>query len=261
MDIKIESLYFGYDGNCILKDINLEFKNGNMYALLGRNGSGKTTLIKLILGLLNFNQGVITLDGKDIKSITIRDLSKLIAYVPQSEEGSYDIKVIELVVMGRNPYLNLFDIPSGEDYKLAEQALESLGIKHLSQKAYFQISGGEKQLTLIARALVQNTKFIIMDEPISNLDIKNQHEVLNKIKNISQELSIGVVLSLHDANLAERYCSEAVLLKKGEIISQGKTHEVLCEGSLENIYETSFEILKSKEGFNYFISSRYNSDR
>lgn len=248
MDINIENLYFSYNDRYILKDINLKFKRGNIYALLGRNGSGKTTLIKLMLGLLRFNEGLITIEGKDSREIPTKELSKLMAYVPQYEEAIYGIKVIELVVMGRNPYLNLFDRPSYKEYELAEKALESLGIKHLMQKSYSQISGGERQLVLIARALVQNTKFILMDEPISNLDIKNQHEVLRKIKSIAEDFNIGVVFSIHDPNLAMRYSHEGVLLKDGKVVRSGEIQEILCPNTLEAIYDMSFEVLKTKKG-------------
>lgn len=251
MDIKIENLDFSYKDINILNNINLKFKRGKSYALLGRNGSGKTTLIKLILGLLNYNYGIITIEGKKSKEIYTKDLSKLIAYVPQYEESIYGIKVIELVVMGRNPYLNLFDIPSYKEYELAEKALENLGVKHLMQKSYSEISGGERQLVLIARALVQNTKFILMDEPISNLDIKNQHEVLRKIKNIAEDFNIGIVLSIHDPNLAMRYCHEGVLLKDGKVINSGEIQEILCPQTLSAIYDMDFETLNSQKGINF----------
>lgn len=251
MNIKLEDLYFGYDDKKLLENINLEFKKGNMYALLGRNGSGKTTLIKLILGLLNFKRGLITIEGNNSKNIKSNQLSKLIAYVPQNEEVTYGIKVIELVVMGRNPYLNLFDMPSYKDYELAEKALENLGIGHLMQKNYCEISGGERQLVLIARALVQNTKFILMDEPISNLDIRNQHEVLRKIRNIARNFNIGIVLSIHDPNLAMRYCNNAILLKNGKIVHCGKIEKILSQQSLLEVYDMNFEVLNSKNGINF----------
>jgi iron complex transport system ATP-binding protein len=251
MDIKVENFYFSYNDKPILENVNLEFKRGNMYALLGRNGSGKTTLIKLILGLLKFKRGSITIEGKNTNEISTKDLSRLIAYVPQNEEAVYGIKVIELVVMGRNPYLSLFDMPSCKEYELAGKALESLGIEHLTQKSYSEISGGERQLVLIARALVQNTKFILMDEPISNLDIRNQHDVLEKIKSIAKDFNIGIVLSIHDPNLAMRYCNEAVLLKDGKVLHSGKIEKVLCQQSLLEVYDMKFEVLNSKSGINF----------
>jgi len=251
MNIKIENLFFSYNDNNILENINLEFKRGNMYALLGRNGSGKTTLIKLILGMLTAKRGLICIEGKNSKKIVTKELSKLIAYVPQSEEAIYGIKVIELVVMGRNPYLNLFDMPSCKEYELAQKALEDLGIGHLSQKNYCEISGGERQLVLIARALVQNTKYILMDEPISNLDIRNQHDVLEKIKNIAKNFNIGIVISIHDPNLAMRYCNRAVLLSGAKVIHIGKTEEILSKQSLLEVYDMKFEVLNSKNGINF----------
>lgn len=251
MNIKVEDFYFGYNDKYLLENINLEFNRGNMYAILGRNGSGKTTLIKLILGLLDSNRGLITIGGKNSKNISNNVLSKLIAYVPQNEEATYEIKVIELVVMGRNPYLNLFDMPLYKDYELAQSALKNLGIEHLMQKSYSEISGGERQLVLIARALVQDTKFILMDEPVSNLDIRNQHDVLKKIKNIARDFNIGIVLSIHDPNLAIRYCNEALLLKNGKIIHSGKAKEIISQKSLLEVYDLNFEVLNSKNGINF----------
>lgn len=251
MDIKVEELYFGYNEKYLLENINLELRSGNMYSLLGRNGSGKTTLIKLILGLLNFNRGLITIKGKNSEKIKSNELSKLIAYVPQSEQATYGIKVIELVVMGRNPYLNLFDIPSYKDYELAQKALKNLGIENLIQKNYCEISGGERQLVLIARALVQNTDYIFMDEPVSNLDMRNQHDVLNKIKNIARDFNKGIVLSIHDPNLAMRYCNKTILLKNGKVIYSGDTQEILSQQSLFEVYDMKFEVLDSKNGINF----------
>ncbi len=251
MNIKVENLYFSYNEKNILEDINLEFKRGNMYALLGRNGSGKTTLLKLILGILSYKHGLITIETSSSKKKSIKELSKFIAYVPQYEESIYGIKVIELVVMGRNPYLNLFDMPSSKDYELAQKSLENLGIGDLAQRNYCEISGGERQLVLISRALVQNTKFILMDEPISNLDIRNQHDVLKKIKNIAKDFNIGILLSIHDPNLAMRYCNESVLLSDGKVMHFGKTAEILCEQSLLAVYGVKFEVLNSKNGINF----------
>lgn len=251
MEIKVENLYFGYNNKNILENINLEFEQGHMYALLGRNGSGKTTLLKLILGLLNTQSGNIKLEDKKTSEITIRELSKLIAYVPQSEEVLSGIKVIEIVVMGRNPYLNLFEMPAEKEYKLAAKALENLGIGHLAQENYSQISGGERQLALIARALVQETKFILMDEPISNLDIRNQHDVLLKIKTIAKDLNIGILFSIHDPNLAMKYSDRAVMLSEGKILHFGETKEVLCQKSLLEVYNMKFEVLNSKNGLNF----------
>jgi len=251
MNIKIENFYFGYKDKNILENINLEFKQGHMYSLLGRNGSGKTTLLKLILGLLNSEKGTIKIGDTLAKQITNRKLSQTIAYVPQSEEIIHGIKVIEIVVMGRNPYLNLFDMPSKKDYELSQKALENLGIGHLSQKNYDEISGGERQLALIARALVQNTKFILMDEPISNLDIKNQHDVLAKIKEISQNFNIGILLSIHDPNLAMKYSDKSIMLSNGKVLYRGDTKEVLCKESLLQVYNMKFEVLESSNGLNF----------
>lgn len=251
MGIKVENFNFGYDSKKILENINLEFERGHMYALLGRNGSGKTTLIKLILGILESKEGNIIIDDKNKNKISVKELSKLIAYVPQSEEVIAGVKVIEVVVMGRNPYLGLFDMPSEKDYELAQNSLDNLGIGHLSQKNYSEVSGGERQLTLIARALVQDTKFILMDEPISNLDIRNQHEVLAKIRDIAKNFNIGILLSIHDPNLAMKYSDRAVMISGGKVLHAGETQKVICKQSLLEVYNMHFEVLTSKTGLNF----------
>lgn len=254
MSIQIENLSFGYKESLILNEISLEFQRGQMYGLLGRNGTGKTTLIKSMLGLLPLKQGQIRVNDRALSAISTRELAQQIAYVPQSEDLVYGIKVIELVVMGRNPYLNLFDMPGEREYALAQGALENLGISHLAQKSYAEISGGERQLVLIARALVQDTQFIIMDEPISNLDIKNQHEVLHKIQKIAENYQIGVILSIHDPNLALRYCHQSVMLKEGKVIFAGKTQDIINQDSLHTVYQMPFEVMAGEKGL-YFCGA------
>ncbi|BEP28886.1 ABC transporter ATP-binding protein [Helicovermis profundi] len=245
MEIKVENLNFKYNDNDVLSKINLKFNSGKIYGILGRNGSGKTTLIKLILGLLKQNSGNIYIGKENSTTINFKKLSKLIAFVPQDYESQTDISVIDIVLMGRNPYLNTFQNPSKEDYKICYRVMENLNLTHLSNYSFSKLSGGQRQMVLVARAIAQETEFIVFDEPISNLDIKNQHDVLAFIKNMANRYGKGIIVSIHDPNLANRYCDNIVMLKDGQVFKNGLSKDVFSENTLKELYDIDFNFIEN----------------
>lgn len=243
MAINIKGLSFGYDDEMIIENINLNLEKGGIYSLLGPNGVGKTTLMKVITGINHNFNGKIEVDGVSLLDLTRSKLAKKISYVPQNTNSKSSMKVLDFVVAGRNPYIELFDKPSEKDYILSVEALRDVGAHKLIEKNYDNLSGGEKQLVLIARAVCQNTDYMILDEPVANLDIKNQHQVYDILKGLSIK-GKGILLSVHDPNLAYRYSDFAIMMANKKIIDFGMIDDVITENSLKKVYGMNFEIIK-----------------
>lgn len=252
MSIKISDLSFAYDENCILKNLDLIIEKGYVYSLLGKNGVGKTTLMKLMLGMKSYSNGSIYIDQNNIKSMKRSSISKKVAYVPQSIDSKVDMKVIDYVLSGRNPYIGLFDKPGEKDYHLSERALREVGAIALRDKYFSNLSGGEKQLVLLSRAICQDTDYIILDEPVANLDIKNQHDVFHILKRLAHEKGKGIILSVHDPNLAYRFSDYGIMLSKSRLVAAGKVDKVMREDLLKKIYDMDFELI-SHNGQNMII--------
>ncbi|AFS79541.1 iron (III) ABC transporter ATP-binding protein [Gottschalkia acidurici 9a] len=244
MKIKIENLYFAFNENHILKNINIEFEKSKVYSLLGKNGTGKTTLLKNLLGILKPSSGKISIGNRVVSDIKEKDLSKIISYVPQTINSNLTFDVLTMVLMGRNPYLNALTKPTKEDYELSYEAIRIVGIDKLIEKDFSKLSGGEKQLVMIARAIAQDTEFIVMDEPTSNLDIKNQNEVMNLIWDISRKYNKGIILSIHDPLLCYKYCDEGVMIKDGELMISGQIDDIFTEEHLSKLYDVEFTTIR-----------------
>ncbi len=242
--ISIENLHFTYDiQNAFgLYDINLEFKAGEIVALLGPNGSGKTTLLKCLYGALKPHAGVIYLNGKNLLEFKSSELARHVGGVPQSHIPSFPFKSIDVVVMGRTPHTSIFSSPSERDYEKAREFFEELGIAELTERPYTHISGGERQLVFVARALMQEPKVLLLDEPTAHLDIKNRVKVLRAVKRIAGKGEITVVMSLHDPNEAMLFSNKILLLKNGKVQAYGPPREVISEEVLRNLYGEDFNI-------------------
>lgn len=242
--IKIEHIDFGYYDSEIFRDFSVEVKEGEIFTILGPNGSGKTTLLKCIEKILEPKEGSIFISGKNIKEYTQRELARTIASVPQMHRISFPYTVLELVLMGRNPHIDIFSVPKQNDIKIAEDALKEAGIYHLKDFPYTDISGGELRLSLIARALAQNALIFILDEPTAFLDFKNEHKILGKITELRNKLGLTVLMSMHDPNLAYRYSDKILLMKRLEVVAIGTPKEVLSEENLRKTYDMDVEVVK-----------------
>lgn len=247
MDVlRVNNLEFGYKDNLVIKDISFDIKEGSFVSIIGPNGSGKSTLLKTINNLYNPNSGTIELYGKDILSYKKRDLAKKIALVPQDTNIEYDFTVEDIVMMGRHPYKKRFENEDDLDYKIVNEALSLTNTLNLKNRMINQISGGERQRAIIAKALAQKPAIILLDEPTSNLDINHQMDVLNLLKKLNKENGLTVILVIHDINLACRYSDEIILLNQGKILGIGSPEEVITVDNIENAYDMKVAIEKNK---------------
>lgn len=222
--------------NAVLKGINLSAKRGQLTTILGPNGCGKSTLFKCIAGLWKPERGEIAFGGKSILNYSHQQRARLIAVVPQDHEPPFPYSVIDAVLMGRAAHIGLFSAPSEIDKQAAEKAIEEVGIGYLRDKIYTKISGGERQMVLVARALAQNAPAMLFDEPTSHLDFRNQVLVLRKIREIVAERQVTAVLTIHDPNAAMLFSDSVVLINGGRVVAQGPPHEVITEESLHAVY-------------------------
>lgn len=245
MIIRIEDAAVGYDKVKVLEQINLVFSSGEFYCILGSNGIGKTTLFKTLLGFIPLIEGSISIDGKALETLSTSELSEYISYVPQAKDMVYDLSVLEVVVMGRARFIKKFATPSVEDYKAASSILEILKIDRLSKKKYSELSGGEQQIVLIARALAQEAKFIVMDEPASNLDFENQSKVLSCLKQLSGK-GIGVILSSHSPDHAIYCNTKVIMIDKEKNIKHGSLNEMITDDNLKAVYGVDVRIIREE---------------
>ncbi|QFY41533.1 ABC transporter ATP-binding protein [Candidatus Methylospira mobilis] len=227
---------FAYRSRTVLQDISLELRNGETISLLGPNGSGKTTLLKILLGIKQPDSGQVLLDGKPLPQLKPRQVATKLAYVPQDHAMAFPFSVSDVVLMGRLPHLGLFGAYRKEDRAHAEQALQKMGIAHLSARPYNEISGGERQLALIARALAQGAKTLIMDEPVSGLDFGNQLLLLSRLKALSEE-GYAVLHSTHYPDHAQLVSTRVLMLKNGCLIADGRPRDLIDEKQIRGLYD------------------------
>ncbi len=243
--LSIKNIYFRHreKGEDNLKSISFNAERGALTTILGPNGSGKTTLFKCISGLWKYYRGEIFFDGKPIDKLSFRKRARIFSVVPQEHEPPFPYSVFDVVLMGRASYVSVFSSPGKRDYEMTENALKTVGIEQLKDKPYTKISGGERQLTLIARALAQDTPVILLDEPTSHLDFRNQINVLKKIREIARDKALVVIMTLHDPNLAGLFSDKVVVINSGTKIAEGKPDEIITDKLIKNVYDV--EVRKS----------------
>jgi iron complex transport system ATP-binding protein len=235
LKLEARNLAFGYRGHPVGRDVSLSLEAGEVMCLLGPNGSGKTTLFKTLLGLLPTQGGQVLMDGTDLRSHKRDEVARMVSYVPQAHAAFFPFTVREVVLMGRTAHLGVFSSPSRHDHDVAMAALERLGLGHLAESVYTRISGGERQLTLVARALAQEAGIVVMDEPTANLDFGNQVRVMEHVQDLAR-LGIGVLLSTHDPDQAFVCADRVAMLHDGRLERFGPPSEVITSDSLRQIY-------------------------
>jgi iron complex transport system ATP-binding protein len=243
MKLTINNLCFNYATTPILKDIHLEVEMGEVLSIVGPNGSGKSTLLKCINRILKPKQNTILIDGQDTSKLNLKQLSRLMGYVPQSSTNSFPFTVFDVVMMGRKPYIHW---SIGErDNEIVAQMLDFFGIGHLAMRHFNELSGGEQQKVIIARALAQQPKLMLLDEPTSSLDIRHQLEILCILQSLAQSKERSVIVTMHDLNLASRFSDRMLMLKKGSIYALGTPEDVLTEENIENVYGIKAKVTTS----------------
>lgn len=234
--LEVENLNFTYKKELALKDISFSIKKGQFLSIIGPNGSGKSTLLNNLSNIENPQSGSINIYDEDINEYESKKLARTIALVPQDTFISYGFSVLDIVLMGRFPHLNRFEKESEEDFKIVNKALKKTNTFHLRDRNVNEISGGERQRVIIARALAQESEIIFLDEPTSHLDINHQIDLLNLLKQLNEERNTTIVLVIHDINLASRYSDEIILMDGGKIVSKGAPEKVVTRKNIEKTY-------------------------
>jgi len=237
--LDVKGVYFKHKDQTmdVLKGISFNAEKGGLTTILGPNGSGKTTLFKCISGLWKYYKGEIQVNGIIIDKLSFKKRARLFSVVPQEHEPPFPYSVFDVVLMGRASYIGVFSSPSKKDYEKAETALKTVGIEHLKNIPYTKISGGERQLTLIARAIAQEAPVMLLDEPTSHLDFRNQINILKKIKEIANMRGITVVMTLHDPNLAGLFSDKVVVINSGSKVAEGLPKDIITEELIKRVYD------------------------
>ncbi|MGD0645656.1 MAG: ABC transporter ATP-binding protein [Candidatus Bathyarchaeia archaeon] len=229
----------------ILENVSMSVKEGDFVGILGPNGSGKTTLLRSISRTLKPHKGTILLNNKDIYSLKSIDLAKQMAVVPQDNTISFSFTALEVVLMGRNPHLARFQMETENDMAIARKVMDLTNTWHLASRPVNELSGGERQRVIIARALAQEPKVLLLDEPLTYLDIINQLEIMDLIKSLCVKEGIIVMAVVHDLNLAARYCNYALLLKNGKVFAAGSLDQVLTSGNIKSVFQVDAIVKKN----------------
>lgn len=241
--IEVAQVGFGYGRKRVLNEVNLTVSPGEIVALLGPNGSGKTTLLKIMLGFLQPGSGSVSFEGRPLSAVPAKLLARRIAYVPQVHREAFSYSVADVVLMGRMPYHDFFSAFTENDRKIARTAMARLQIAHLADHPYTEVSGGERQLALIARSLAQGADIFIMDEPVNGLDYGNQLRLLKGIRNLAKE-GLTFVMTTHFPDHALMTADRAVLLRQGEIMAEGPPEAAITRDSLFALYRIEVEVVQ-----------------
>jgi iron complex transport system ATP-binding protein len=245
--LELRSLAFGFPGRVVGRDVSFSLAPGEVLCVLGPNGGGKTTLFRTLLGLLASHGGEVLLGGKPLPSLGRADVARQVGYVPQGHSAYFAFSLRDFVLMGRTAHLGAFSTPGKRDREVAARALDSLGIAHLADKAVTEISGGERQLALIARALAQEPGLLVMDEPTANLDFGNQVRVMERVVALASS-GIAVLFSSHNPDHAYLAARQVLLLAEGRALALGTPREVLRPETLERLYGIRVEVVELAGG-------------
>ncbi len=242
--IVLDKISVGYGKREVLRDLSLTIGEGSMFALIGPNGCGKTTLLRIISGILNAWKGKVTLFGEDVVNLSRKEISQLVAVVPQESHFAYSFSVEEIVLMGRNPYLRRFQREGPEDYSIVYEAMEFTDVLHLRERQIDELSGGERQRVVIARSLAQNPRALLLDEPTAHLDINHEIEILNLLVRLHTK-GMSILFVSHDLNVASEYCEHIALMNEGKIEAIGCSEEVINPGLIQRVYRAKVRVEKN----------------
>lgn len=221
--------------------------------LMGPNGSGKTTLLRIVSGVLRNYQGDLTLHSKNLSRFSCRELAQTVAVVPQEAHFAFPFSALEVVLMGRHPYQKSFAFDSSTDLEIAHWAMQKTDCAQFAARSVETLSGGEKQRVLLARALAQKPKLLLLDEPATHLDLKHQIDLFELLTRFNHEEGLTIFCVMHDLNMAARYCPNLMLLKNGRVVGQGKTDEMLSEKKMSEVFDVSLKKISTPDGGMCFV--------
>lgn len=236
----------GYGAQAVVTDVSIQLAPAEIHCLLGPNGSGKSTLLKTLLGLQPTLAGSVLLEGRELSAWSRKELARLIAYVPQAHLSVFAYKARDIVLMGRAPHISHWNNPGRKDQDAVDEVMSALKVGYLADRSYATLSGGERQLILIARALAQKPAFLLLDEPTASLDLGNQMLVLREIKRLAQS-GLGILMTTHSPNQAFFCQAQAIVLKHGRVAVQGPAESVLNGDLLSNVYSIPIRVLRLEE--------------
>lgn len=250
MLLTIENVFGGYGNGDVLKGISCNADYGDVLCLLGPNGCGKTTLFRMMLGTLPVTDGKIVIDGKNIHDFTTKALANMIAYIPQYHSPVFAYTVLDVVIMGRASHFSAFETPKGPDREAAFSALEKVNALHLANKKYTSLSGGQRQLVLIARAICQSAKIFIMDEPAANLDYANHQLLMNVISGLARQ-GYCIIMSTHSPEHPFSVGTKVLLMKTGKVVGFGTPKEVITSETLQSVYDIEMDVITAHDRYGY----------
>ncbi|SRR5579871_975724 len=255
---EIQNLSFRYPSHSgfELHSTNLSIEQGGLVGLLGPNGAGKSTLLKLMVGLAAPQQGRVVFEGKPLKDLPVRERARKIAYVPQGLHFTFPLSVMEIVEMGRHPYLGRLKPLGAQDRQICERALSLCDALEFKDRSYGELSGGERQRVLLASALAQTPRVLLLDEPTLSLDLSHQILLFEIIRKLHREEGLTVVVATHELNLAGRFLDRLVLMKGGKVFAEGAPKKVLTPRNIHSVLEVEVDQLKPKGGFPYFVPKK-----
>ena len=245
-DISVQQVSYAYEPpQLALCNVSFDIPAGRFCGIIGPNGSGKTTLLKCISGYIKPDSGKVTVGGRNVTTMPAREVARRMALVQQHAALEYEFTVGDIVLTGRNPHLKRWRGETKEDYEIAMNALKEAGIAHLKDRLVTELSGGEWQMMILARALTQQADIMLLDEPVTGLDIRHQVHIMSTVKRLAAERGISVVCVLHDLNLALTYCAQIVLMQRGNVVAEGAPKDVLTHKLLEEVYGTRLHFIEA----------------
>ena len=243
--IQAEGIEYKVQDKTILSNIDFGIKEGTLTSIVGMNGSGKTTLLKLISNTIKPTKGKIRVHDKNVNSYSIKELAQHISFVFQTNDTSFDFSAQQIVLMGRMPYQKLLDRDKQEDFLIVEKAMKKTNTWHLRNRLINTLSGGERQRVFIARSLAQQTSIMLLDEPVANLDLKHQLEIMNLLKNIQKQQNTTILIVLHDLSLALKYSDNVLALKDGQMQFLDSAKTVLTSPNISSLFEINAKIVEN----------------
>lgn len=241
------SFRYAADAPLVVDDVSVRLAEGALTGILGPNGSGKTTLLRLLSGTRRPTSGRVLLGDRQLDRLSRRETARQVAVVPQETELAFEYRAIEMVLMGRHPHLGVFTVEGPDDLRIAHDALASTGTSHLADRFFHELSGGEKQRVVIAAALAQSARLLLLDEPTASLDLGYQLEVAALLQRLNQERGVTMAISTHDLNLAASVCRELILMRDGRVLASGPTADVLTPDHVRQLYDVEAHVQFNSE--------------